>query len=89
MTQAIYKYRIDGPDVDLELPAGATLLALQMQNGDPHLWVLLDPEAPLVTRRFRTLPTGTLTTPLPAGSTYVGTFQMAGGLLVFHLFEIP
>jgi hypothetical protein len=69
---------------DLNLPAGAQLLTLQLQGGNPTLWALCDTDAPLQPRRFAIYGTGQ-TLPEPVGQ-YLGTFQ--AGMLVWHVFEI-
>lgn len=89
--RVIWKYPV--PIVDtfaLEMPKGAEVLTVQVQGGDAQMWALLDPDRPKVERCFRLLGTGH---PLGVGEVsdrfgrYVGTFQIAGGSLVWHLFE--
>jgi hypothetical protein len=71
----------------LAMPVGARPLAVQSQHGRPCLWALVDPAAPLVPRGFRIIGTGQ---PVPGPDwAYVGTFQMHGGDLVYHLFHEP
>ncbi len=84
----IFKYPIPVEDRPLvRMPRGAQILTLQIQHGIPCLWTLVpDVDAPMVEPRFRLFGTGhdmddTI------GLTYVGTYQMSGGALVFHLFE--
>lgn len=84
----IFKYPIPVEDRPLvRMPRGAQILALQIQHGIPCLWALVpNADAPMVERRFRLFGTGhdmgdTI------GLAYVGTYQMSGGALVFHLFE--
>ena len=84
--QTIYKYPINRLDVEeLELPQGATPLTLQLQGGQPCLWFLVDPDRPTEVRRFLIFGTGHAIGP-EAGA-YIGTFQLAHGTLVFHVFE--
>jgi hypothetical protein len=83
----IHKFNVRPDDYALSMPKGAKLLTVQMQYNEPELWALVDLHAPEVRRRFVTVPTGT---PLPdeiATFVYVGTFQLHGGALVFHLFD--
>ena len=57
-------------------------------RGVPMLWALVDPEAPKVQRRFLLVGTGQ---PLPdevEGFTFVDSFQLQNGALVFHLFDV-
>ncbi len=82
---AIWKYTIQGPRVTLEMPQGAKILSLQVQNNQPKIWALVDTYQPNVSRTFRAIPTGSEFD--AAGLTYIGTFQIDDGWLVFHLFE--
>lgn len=84
-----YQFKIDD-DVRLMLPADARILhvAMQFEPGLPCVWVLLDPTAPIVERRFRLAGTGHPIEASIGSVTHHGTFLMAGGRLVFHLFEI-
>lgn len=56
-THVIYKYAIS-PDAVLAMPQGARILSVAAQRGQPHIWALVDPQAPTETRRFRTVATG-------------------------------
>jgi hypothetical protein len=47
----------------------------------------VDPKGPLRPRRFRVAGTGHELEPYV--DRYIGTFQMLGGTLVFHVFEYP
>jgi len=92
MSQVIWKFKLlPEPDVnEFELPRGAQVLTVQVQRGEPHMWVLCDPEVPKSLRKFMVVGTGHVFD-LPAhrlGCPYIGTFQLEGGALVFHVFEI-
>lgn len=84
MKQAIYKYPVS-PDASIEMPKGAQVLDVALQNGAPHLWVLVDPEAEKEVRYFRMIATGERFD--TAGLAYLGTFHEVSGWMVFHLFE--
>lgn len=88
MNQRVWKYPIERltDEFTLRLPEGARILTVQMQYGRPCLWAQVDSTAPLTTRTFRIVGTGH---PVPDGCLlhYLGTFQMDGGTLVFHLYE--
>ena len=71
----------------LEMPSGARILSIDAQNGKPFLWALVDPDAPKVQRRFLTAGTGHPLHDSVSGAAFVGTFQLHGGALVFHLFD--
>ncbi len=84
----IYKYPIRIIDAQaIEMPKGARLLSVQTQRDEPQLWAMVDPSAPLVQREFALRGTGHDATGLSM-ATFVGTFQMHGGSLVFHLFDV-
>lgn len=86
--KTIFKYdlRVED-DQTVDMPAGATVLCVQDQRGTPRLWALVDPSAPKVARTFRIHGTGH-EIPDPERLAYLSSFQMAGGELVFHTFEV-
>lgn len=85
------------------MPAGADVIACQAQGDDgmrprnpidplgriperPMLWALVDAHGSPEARTFRTVGTGRdLVEDVPLR--YVGTYQLDGGALVFHVFE--
>lgn len=84
MKREVWKFMLPTSGLT-RMPKGAQVLAIQTQNGDPQMWALVDIEAPLVERKFAVYGTGRR-----IGSNagqYVGTFQIEGGALVFHVFE--
>ena len=84
----IFKYTITPADhFELELPIGAQILTVQTQYGVPCIWCLVNPNLSTEIRRFRMAGTGH---PINEDFTliYIGTFQMSGGQLIFHLFEM-
>jgi hypothetical protein len=86
MSKTIYKYqaRVDD-DLTIVMPEGAEVLTVQMQHNTPCVWALVDPHvAKMELRRFHWRGTGHNADNL---GRYVGTIQMAGGELAFHLFE--
>ncbi len=87
MKPTIYKYPLLILDEqDIEMPIGAGILTVQMQSGQPCLWALVDTERPMSKRKVLIRGTGH-----PCDGVkdycYLGTFQMKGGELVFHVFE--
>lgn len=70
----------------ISMPKGAEILTVQMQFGDLCLWAIVDPEAEDEDRQFYIFPTGRPLN-LPEYE-YIGTVQMRGGQLVWHVFEI-
>jgi hypothetical protein len=85
--QTIWKYPITVTDrFTLNLPKGAQILSLQPQHDQVCLWALVDPDQPKEARLFRLFGTGHA---VEEGDrlSFVGTFQVQGGSLVFHVFE--
>jgi len=83
----IWKYQLTPSpgtaEVAIEMPAGAMVLTVQTQAGQPCLWALVNEEQPLITRRFVIVGTGH---PVPDGiGDYIGTWQNSP--FVFHLFD--
>lgn len=72
----------------IALPAGARLIAVQAQRNVPQLWAMVDPDAPREARHFAIVGTGHAFNSIVDNGNYLGTFQMHGGALVFHAFEV-
>lgn len=84
----IYKYQLEVKDnLTIELPIGAEILTVQSQRDKPCIWALVDNDAIKENRKFKIIGTGNPIENL-SNSKYIGTFQLYGGSLVFHLFEI-
>jgi len=83
----IWKCKLKVTDEQVvELPDGAKFLDVQMQGEDCCIWTLCDETAPPKSRGIAIYGTGN---PMPEyPGEYIATFQMAGGALVFHVFEI-
>lgn len=82
----IWKFPIPVTDYfTTTMPKGAKFLALQVQRSEPCAWFLVNPDNEPEGRRFFVVGTGH-NVPAEAGE-YLGTFQMAGGSFVGHLFE--
>lgn len=88
MNQVIYKYPVELGTFALTLPRGARILSVQTQQGWAKLWALVSTDAKEETRQFASYPTGY---PIEVESSrelvYIGTFQLEGGHLIYHLFE--
>jgi hypothetical protein len=90
MTRKIFKYTIWNAvgRIDIPLPEGAEVLCVQEYNNQPHIWAIVEPNAPPTMRRFEIRATGQ---ELGSVGKYIGTFQIrsgqAQGPLVYHLFE--
>ena len=75
-------------DFTLEIPAGAKLLHVATQHGQPCLWACVDTEHEPIPYRFWLRGTGHEIAVTRHGAAYLGTFQLEGGALVFHLFYV-
>lgn len=83
--RTIYKYPLEITDIQsVEMPKGAQILCVQMQNGTPCLWAMVDPDRPMETRGVITIGTGHQCN--ADGYTYVGTYRIVQPVLVFHVF---
>ena len=71
-------------DEIIDLPIGAKILHVDLQNGIPCFWVEVDPEQPKKEDRHFSL-VGTGFPYNPAGVDYIGTFQQPP--FVWHVFE--
>lgn len=82
----IWKYPLPITNIScIPMPRGAKVLTVQTQEDGPYLWVLIDEKAAPMSRYFAVYGTGH---PLSDNlGTYIGTFQIEGGALVFHVFE--
>ena len=88
-TQTIYKYPLQVDDeTTIKMPLGAKILTVQEQGGVPCIWALVNDSVPKKERTFLLLGTGQRCEDLRiCESNYIGTFQLAGGRFVGHLFE--
>lgn len=82
----VYKYRLPPLNdwISMLLPVGAEPLCIQTQGDLSCMWAKVDPGAPNTTYRFRIAGTGH-DLDEDVGQ-YIGSFQMHGGALVFHVF---
>lgn len=87
--KTIWKFQLQVIDRQrILMPEGAQILCVQTQSDVPNLWALVDPESLKTQRIFMIYGTGHPVRHSPLGETYIGTFQMHGGSLVFHVFEV-
>jgi hypothetical protein len=86
--KVIYKYKLSPlKQQDIEMPKGAIILTLQMQDDTPCIWALVNPleEKEVVT--FELIATGEKIENADLME-YIGTFQVTVGVvLVFHVFK--
>lgn len=84
--RTIWKYTLKVEDEQLiQIPKWSKPLCVQIQDGNPQMWVEVDTEQTFESRKFVTRGTGH---PLPEYETYLGTYQLLRGDLVFHVFEV-
>jgi hypothetical protein len=83
----IWKFQLQIVDcIEVDMPRGAVVLCVQVQSGTPCLWCLVEPSNKIETRKFRIYGTGhPIERNIPR--IYIGTVQVGGGSLVFHVFE--
>ena len=96
----VYKHELNlGLDTLLNIPKGNKILKCAEQYGKIYLWALVDIDRILEPgtegvfphlkfRRFRIYGTGHNIVQLPGNIEYVDTVLMAGGSLVWHIFEL-
>ena len=83
---AVFKYQMPIEDeFAIPMPAGAKVLHVDVQNGMPHIWALVDPANDLRAYNFCVRGTGH---PFRGNEgDHVGTVMLHAGALVFHVFE--
>lgn len=89
--KTIYKYQLMMADKQcIDMPVGAQVLCVQTQNGDPCIWAVVDDQAPKHPVTFFIRGTGhdlgEIATAFQV--TYLGTFQLDQGTLVFHVWRL-
>ena len=81
----VWKFPLPMKDIaEIEMPIGAEVLYVGTQGQGAFLWARANPDAPRKTRRFRVAGTGHT---LGTVGTYIGSFMLLDGALVFHVFE--
>jgi hypothetical protein len=81
----IWKFPLEVTDIQiLSVPEVFEPLCVQMQINQPCIWAKVQ-EGPL-TKRVTIFTYGTGHPITQDGTTYLGTYQLAGGQLVFHVF---
>jgi hypothetical protein len=89
----VWKFPFDiATHVELQIPQGAQILHVAAQDdkperlGQPCLWALVDPAEPVESRHLRVAGTGHQISDDLA--TFIGSFFMRAGQLVFHVWEL-
>lgn len=87
----VFEYQLEVADYQtIEMPAGARVLHVAIQatalGEAPCIWALVNPDAEPVTRVFHTRGTGH-ELDIPQGEReHLGTYMLAGGAFVGHVF---
>lgn len=88
MKKTIWKFEIKTDKGNIEMPKDAEILSIQEQNNKPCIWALVNPDNETEERYFELFGTGH---DVPCGMgierNFIGTFQLSGGVFVFHVFE--
>ena len=89
MKKTIWKFELEIADKQtIEMPVNAEILTVQTQNEIPCLWALVDPDDPKEDRVIKIFGTGhPIVYDAGVDRKYIGTYQLRGGSLVFHVFE--
>ena len=86
----IWKWTLQVTDNQkIQMPLGAKILSVQVQHGAPQVWAMVDETAPQEWRSFATYGTGNPQPDIAEYGRFIGTYQLNGGGLVFHVFEQP
>lgn len=86
--KVIYKYPLNAYPTQHYLPKGAVFLSVQAQHDTPVMWFIVDADSTEKEQRnFIARPTGEQWVE-GGNDEYLGTFQLRGGRLVFHVFEL-
>jgi hypothetical protein len=89
MKRVIWKYPIEiTDDQSIDMPSYAEILSVQIQNGVPCIWALVDPDGEKETRKFEIFGTGNpIMVDIGVERTFIGSFFSHDNKLVWHLFE--
>jgi hypothetical protein len=81
--KTIYKYTLDSQDCTLNLPKGAEILTIKLQNNIPTLWALVNPMTVTEERHICIVGTGWQ---VEDNMKYITTYM--DGYFVWHVFEL-
>lgn len=86
--RTIHKFTLEEVDrQEIQMPVDAKVLCLQVQDGIPRIWARVNTDIDV--KEFRTFLTFGTGHPMPIKDMdYIGTYQVASGRLVFHVFEL-
>ena len=81
----IWKFSLKTVDEQfITVPVINRPLCVQVQDITPCLWMIVDPDSECIKARVRIFGTGH--PGVTSDMDYVGTYQVSGGALVFHVF---
>lgn len=84
----IWKYELRAENSQIiEMPLGAEILTVMVQGVIPCLWVRTDPNKNMKTEGRGIVTHGTGHDVPSTTGQYIGSYQLLGGSLVFHVFE--
>jgi len=90
MASTIWKFKLETALVNQRvlMPKGAEILSVQTQNEEPCLWAKFNKanEDVKEERCFAIHETGETITSIRYS--YIGTYQLRGGVRVYHVFEV-
>lgn len=81
----VWKFPLTASESIVDMPVGARVLTVQVQDGTPCIWAIVAPEQPTEVRRFFAEGTGWGCDDSIERAPYIGTVQV--GPLVWHIFE--
>ena len=85
--RTIYKFKLETTDKQgIRASMRAKPLCVQVQNGEPCLWMLVDTDYDNRDYEVFVKGTGHPITPEEASLQYIGSYQLNNGALVFHVF---
>lgn len=85
-SKVVYKYALTSWTVFREVPRGACVLSAGVQGDSVVVWLLVDPDERPVSRALAYFATGYELSDLFEDAQFVGTVQLANGL-VWHVFD--
>ena len=90
--KTIYRYQLAVEDYpEVLMPQGAHILSVAAsRSGNPglvDLWALVNTDQPLAPRKFQVIGTGNPITDHPHPDDFIATVAIAGGALIWHVFE--
>lgn len=85
----IWKFALEIKDEQIiTMPASARVLTVQTQGEDsPCIWAMVHPDNATEKRKIRTFASGDQIDFETRFGTYLGTYQISAGALVFHVFD--